>query len=177
MAAYPCDNTAVGVLVRAGNRYLVFDREGWPPGVAPISAHVDARGHWDAAARDQVAQDTGLTVTTLRRLDSGWRDNRCARMPGGLGQGHAWRIFEATVTGTVRPSAAEINNARWVTGAELQALSARTIAYANGLLTATEFSGAPGIDPAWVHWLDTLGVITVDAIDLAVIDRLADGTP
>ena len=169
-----CDNTSVGVLIWHGGRLLVFDRATFPPGVAPAAGHVDEHGGWEAAARAEVAEETGLMVTRLTRLGGGWRANRCRREPGPRGTGHHWRVYEAAVTGDLAPSARETRNMRWVARRDLQILALRTAAYASGRLTAAEFAADPGIEPVWVRWLHDAGIVgsLIGQEDLTEIDRL-----
>ena len=167
-----CDNTSVGVLIWHGGRLLVFDRAAFPPGVAPAAGHVDEHGGWEAAARAEVAEETGLTVTRLTRLAGGWRANRCRRETGPRGTGHHWEVYEAAVTGDLVPSARETRNMRWAAPRDLQILALRTAAYACGRLTGAEFATDPGIEPVWVRWLHEAGIVDISEQDLTEVDRL-----
>lgn len=169
-----CDNLSVGVLItdRAG-RHLMFDRARPPVGVAPVAGHIDDHGGAEDAARAEVAEEVGLTVTGLTPLRSAWRDNRCRRAPGPRGIGHRWTIYRAEVTGDLAPSAEETRNARWLTPAEVQTLADRTAAYAHGEVGDTSWAAAPGIEPVWVEWLAAAGIVAVTPATLSLIDRLA----
>ncbi|WP_055477556.1 NUDIX domain-containing protein [Sphaerimonospora mesophila] len=171
-----CDNASVGVLVADENgRWLMFERATFPPGVAPAAGHVfDDHAGYESAARAEVAEELGLTVTSLELLPvGGWRPNRCRRQPGPRGVGHQWQIYRASVAGRLAPSARETRNVRWLTPAELQQLADVTVAYANGHITAREFEDRPGIEPVWVQWLSDYGLIAVTPEDLAAIDQAA----
>jgi ADP-ribose pyrophosphatase YjhB (NUDIX family) len=171
-----CDNTSAGVIIGDGaGRYLVFDRATFPPGTAPVAGHVDEHGGFEEAAFAEAAEEVGLTVTGLRQVTGGWRDNACRRAPGRLGTGHEWSVYQATVSGELRPSLRETRNARLLTAGQLQDLAARTASYAHGLLTDAEFAASPGIEPVWAQWLTDAGIIHVPPADLAAIDRLAAG--
>ncbi|MEU7985284.1 NUDIX hydrolase [Streptosporangium canum] len=176
-----CDNRSVGVLIadRSG-RYLMFDRNTFPPGVAGAAGHVDDHGSAEDAARIEVSEELGLTVTSLTSVHLGWpwpvtfwRDNRCRRLPGRFGIGHRWEIYRAEVAGELAPSARETRNVRWLTAAELQALTDRTAAYAHGHLSDAAFAETPGIEPVWVAWLVAADLVTATPADLAAIDRVA----
>lgn len=169
----PCDNTSVGVIIAAGGRYLVFERNTPPAGVAPCAGHVDGHGGFELAAHAEVTEELGLAVTSLRQVTGGWRPNRCRRQPGPAGPGHAWAVYLAQTRGQVRPSARETRSARWLDSGLLQVLADRTAAYAYGRLTSAEFAADPGIEPVWVQWLADAGIIHAGAADLAVIGQLA----
>ncbi|WP_329087940.1 NUDIX hydrolase [Streptosporangium sp. NBC_01469] len=175
-----CDNRSVGVLIadQAG-RYLMFDRNTFPPGVAGAAGHVDEHGSFLDAARAEVSEELGLSVLSLTPVPlnwpvaTPWRDNRCRRLPGPSGVGHRWHLYRAQTAGTLAPSARETRNVRWLTTVQLQALAERTAAYAHGHLTDAAFAELPGIEPVWVAWLMAAGLVTVPLDDLARIDQLA----
>jgi 8-oxo-dGTP pyrophosphatase MutT (NUDIX family) len=169
-----CDNTSAGVIIRdAGGRFLVFDRNTFPAGTAPAAGHVDGHGGFGLAARAEVTEELGLTVTSLRQVTGGWRPNLCRRGPGPRGAGHLWAVYLAETTGVLRPSPRETRNARWLTAGGLQALAARTAAFARGRLAAADFARLPGIEPVWVQWLADARIIATGPADLAVIDAAA----
>jgi 8-oxo-dGTP pyrophosphatase MutT (NUDIX family) len=169
-----CDNTSVDVIItNADGQYLMFDRNTFPPGTAPAAGHVDDHGSLLDAARAEVEEELGLHVESLQVVAQGWRPNRCRRLPGELGVGHAWAVYAATVTGELAPSARETKNVRWIPGAHLQGLADRTVAYAHGHLSDADFATGPGIEPVWVQWLVDLEVISVILEDLERVDQLA----
>src|SRR5579872_3721749 len=89
-----CDNRSVGVIVTdRDGRYLVFDRNTFPPGAAACAGHVDDHGSDEDAARGEVLEEVGLTVNVLVPLAAGWRDNPCRRSPGPKGRGHEWVVY------------------------------------------------------------------------------------
>ncbi|MGI5225722.1 NUDIX domain-containing protein [Actinoallomurus sp. CA-142502] len=183
MTVKRCDNASVGVIITGPQGLLMFDRNTFPVGVAPVAGHVfdDHAGYTEAACAE-VTEELGLTVASLELVTGGWRPNRCRRAAGPRGIGHQWQVFNATVTGTLAPSARETRNARWIAGEELQSLSAWTSYYARSVagvvpkpyqVSAQEFAARPGIEPVWVQWLTDAGAIRCSAADLAVIDDLA----
>jgi 8-oxo-dGTP pyrophosphatase MutT (NUDIX family) len=165
-----CDNRSAGVIIADGSgKYLLFDRATFPPGTAPVAGHVDDHGTYEDAAIAEVREETGLTVTRLHEVASGWRDNKCRRKPGPKGVGHEWRVYTATVTGTLKPSPRETKNARWLTADELQVLADQTARYAYGAHCDL------GIEPVWCHWLAVAGLVSLPAADLAQVARIAAG--
>lgn len=171
-----CDNTSVGVIIADGHgNYLLFDRNTFPPGAAPPAGHVDDHGSYEDAARAEVAEETGLTVVSLRKVTGGWRDNKCRRDPGPKGTGHEWRVYCATVTGDLAPSPRETRNARWLNCYDLQVLAAWTIGYAIGIVSADQWAASPGIEPVWVRWLADAGLVVLSGKGESAVDLLAAG--
>uniref|UniRef100_UPI003F4970F8 NUDIX domain-containing protein n=1 Tax=Streptosporangium sp. CA-256172 TaxID=3240076 RepID=UPI003F4970F8 len=169
-----CDNHSVGVLIANNTgQYLMFERATWPVGIAGAAGHVDDHGTILDAARAEVAEELGLTVTDLTLVLSTWREDRCRRRPGPSGSGHQWYLFRATVRGELAPSSRETRNARWINPAELQELAVRTALYACGRLTEQEFVAEPGIEPVWVDWLVAADLVDLDDADRAAINDLA----
>lgn len=149
-----CDNASVGVIItNAAGDYLMFDRNTFPPGVAPVAGHIDTHGTARQAAEAEVREEVGLTVVSLMEITAGWRTNRCRRQPGPRGVGHQWTVFHAVVTGALDPSQRETRNVRWISRADVLALCSRTSRYAQGELSDAEFAARPGIEPVWVRWL------------------------
>ena len=171
-----CDNTSVGVIVADGHgKYLLFDRNTFPPGAAPPAGHVDDHGSYEDAARAEVNEETGLTVVSLRYVAGGWRNNKCRREPGPKGPGHQWRVYLATVTGDLVTSPRETRNARWLDQQDIQALAARTVEYAYDTVTALEFAENPGIEPVWVRWLEDVRLIVLPDNCEGAVELLAEG--
>ncbi|MFF8011757.1 NUDIX hydrolase, partial [Streptomyces parvus] len=108
-----CDSTSVGILITDHRgRYLVVERATLPHGTAPAAGHIDDHGRSEDAARAEVEEELGLTVTGLTRITGGWRENRCRWLPGACGTGHEWTVFQAAVSGELVPSARETRNVR-----------------------------------------------------------------
>ncbi len=166
-----CDHTSVGVLVPGPEGLLVFERARPPAGLAPVAGHIDQHGSPEQAARNEVAEEVGLTVTRLHPLLTQWRPNHCRRTPSGP-VGHQWWIFQAEVRGTLRFSAREVRAPRWVRPERLQHTALRTVDYAEGRLTRTEFESRPGLAPVWCHFLHALQLITLPPSALARIDTI-----
>ncbi|MEE1823766.1 NUDIX hydrolase [Streptomyces sp. BE20] len=162
-----CDNTSVGVFITDHRgRYLMFDRATFPVGAAPAAGHIDDHGSARDAARAEVEEELGLTVTGC------WRDNPCRRRPGARGTGHDWTVYRATVVGDLVPSARETKNVRWIPPVALQELVDRTVAYAHGRVTDAEFEAEPGIEPVWVQWLADVAAVHVGPGELRQVEQL-----
>ena len=173
-----CDNTSVGVIITdPEGRHLLFTRATPPAGVAPSAGHIDDHGTPEDAARAEVHEETGLTVTTLTPLINRWRHNVCRRQHGGYGPGHEWTIYRAVVTGELKTDPREARDARWYTSEELQTLAERTARHANGWTSTADFTAEPGIEPVWADFLHELGLINLPAADLWAINRLASRSP
>ncbi|MFI6513634.1 NUDIX hydrolase [Streptosporangium sp. NPDC050855] len=169
-----CDNRSVGVLIcNDAGEYLMVERAVFPVGIAPVAGHIDEHGGPAEAARAEVFEEVGLTVTELTSVLSAWWSNRCGRELGPDGGGHDWHIFRAQVTGELAPSPHETRGARWYTVEQLQELTDRTIDYAAGHLAEEEFAAAPGLEATWVHWLAELGVVDIDLTGLLQVASLS----
>ncbi|MET8014765.1 NUDIX hydrolase [Streptomyces sp. NPDC005271] len=163
-----CDHASIGVLISCPDGLLVFERATLPTGIAPVAGHLDQHGSPEQAACDEVAEEVGLAVTHLHPLLEQWRPNRCRRTPTGP-VGHRWWIFQAQVSGTVRPSLREVRAPRWMHPDQLQHYALRTAAYAEGSLDKAEFEQDPGLEPVWVRFLHDLQLITLPP---TVLDRI-----
>jgi ADP-ribose pyrophosphatase YjhB (NUDIX family) len=168
-----CDNRSVGVIIQSDGRYLMFTRNTFPWGVAPVAGHVDVHGSYPDAAHAEASEELGVNLIDLRRVTEGWRDNKCRREPGPQGVGHNWQVYRAWTASTPKPSQRETRNVRYLDGTQVQILAGRTTAYAKGGVTDEEFRQHPGIEPVWVQWLVLAGIIVVSSADLLILDQLA----
>lgn len=166
-----CDHAAVGVLISSPAGLLVFERARPPAGIAPVAGHVDQHGGPEQAARTEVAEKVGLTVTSLHLLTTAWRPNRCRR-PTSERVGHYWSIYRAQVSGQIRPSAQEVRAPRWLHPDQLQQHAHRTAAYAEGRLSEEQFTAEPGLEPVWVLFLHGLQLVTLPEDTLRLIDKV-----
>ena len=174
-----CDNTSVGVIIRDDDyRVLMLTRSTAPVGIAPVAGHIDTHNRVIDAAITEVDKATGLTVTGITPTRSNWwRTNICHRQHGPAGPGHTWTLLHATTTGTLNPYPAEATNLRWYTTQEIQALAERTVAYACGYLTPTQFTANPGLEPVWVDFLYDDNEINIPAHYRAAVNHLASWSP
>ncbi len=173
-----CCKTSVGVLIPSADRteMLMIRRGTAPAGIAPVAGHaLDEHADYAAAAREEVAEEIGLTVTELTPLvPGGFHPGRCRRQGS---TGHTWELFEAAVTGTLDASEREVADVAWYPIADLQALAERTAAWASGRLTTEAFTSDPGLEPVWCHWMAELGYIELPAGDLDAIEAVAATPP
>jgi 8-oxo-dGTP pyrophosphatase MutT (NUDIX family) len=78
MPAKYCDNHSVGVIITDHDERLLLITRSTPAfGRAPVAGHQDQHGSADAAARAEVRDETGLTVSPA----SSSRSTRCLPMP------------------------------------------------------------------------------------------------
>ncbi|SEP53372.1 NUDIX hydrolase [Amycolatopsis saalfeldensis] len=166
-----CDHAAVGVLISSPAGLLVFERVRFPVGIAPVAGHVDQHGGPEQAARAEVAEEVGLTVTSLHLLTTAWRPNRCRR-PTSDRAGHHWSIYRAEVSGQIRPSTKEVRAPRWLSPEPLQQHAHRTAAYAAGRLSEEQFIAEPGLEPVWVRFLHELQLVTLPDDTLNLIEKV-----
>lgn len=69
------------------------------------------------------------------------------------GPGHTWYLYRARTAGHLQVDPDSYRAMWWADPAELRTLAARTVGYARGNLSDTEWAQAPGIEPVWVLWL------------------------
>lgn len=167
-----CDGHSVGVLVLDDEgRTLIGDRAD-DAGAAPIAGHVyDAHPSPRAAARAEVLEEVGLTVTRLVEVTGGYRANRCRRGDSPSGPGHTWHIYRARAVGELQVDPGSYTRVRWADVDELRALTERTIAYARGRVSAAAWAERPGIELVWVLWLQLASIVDVPRYALEQIER------
>ena len=172
-----CDNASVGALIiDADGSALTFRRATVPAGIAGPAGHIDGHGEAIDALVAEVREEVGLRVRTASLLKVEWRPGSCRRLPGPGGIGHLWSLYSVQVDGELSPSARETRDTRWRTGAELQQLAERTVAYARGRVSAAQFAVVPGVEPVWARWFDMAGLIALTAGDLSAIEDLLRST-
>lgn len=184
---HSCDNASVGVLIYDDQmRLLLLERAHPPHGWAPPAGHVfdehGDRAHpaaaYRTAAAAEVAEETGLRVTTLHEVSHQWLPNRCHRGPSADGHGHLWRVYSAAgYTGDVTRSVEETRATSWVTVQQMQQLADRTVAYARGEITDVEFYTNPGLEPVWVTLCVMLDMVRVNPMDLARVRTMFTADP
>ena len=157
-----CDHTSVGIVIKdKAGRFALLKRARFPVGIAPVAGHIDDHGSPEQAAKDEVSEELGLTVSDLATTNIYNRrvENTCRREAG---DHHQWYVFEVTVEDTtLHPSKDETKGASWYTQGQLQSLADRTGAYRGGEIAETAWNDDPGIEEVWVPFLQELGYITV----------------
>lgn len=176
-----CCGTSVGVLICdetfTDGRLLMITRGTAPAGIAPVAGHaLDEHASYAAAARAEVAEEVGLQVTALNRLDvGGYHPGRCRRIPHN-GGGHDWEIYSARAGGDLDPSTREVAGVGWYTREQIQDLAERTAHYAQWG-GEERWLAAPGLEPVLCGWFSELGLVHLDEAELARIRRVAATPP
>jgi 8-oxo-dGTP pyrophosphatase MutT (NUDIX family) len=166
-----CDHTAVGVLISSPAGLLVFERARPPARIAPVAGHVDQHGGPEQAARNEVDEEVGLTVTSLHLLTTEWRPNRCRR-PTSDRVGHYWSVYEprcpdrsdllprrcAPPDGYPRTSSSSTHTAPRRTPRDS--------------LSEEQFTAEPGLEPVWVRFLHELELVTLPDDTLSLIEKV-----
>ena len=139
-----CDHTSVGILVWRNNKLLLISRKKHPLGLAPPAGHVDNRPSFEAAARAELSEETGLKATKLIEIASEKKNNPCRRSGGAW---HFWRVYVAATSGTLTPSQHETLGAGWYTESEIRHMIEFGI-----------FDGAP-LEAVWQDWFREIDVL------------------
>lgn len=148
----PCDNKSAGILAWREGKLLLINRARPPFGLAAPAGHVDQHGdvtaseqeRYHAAAIDELREETGLEARALSLIAEGRKEIGCRRG----GTWHYWRIYEAEVTGDVKPSEDEVKGYVWCGKAGLDVLLAGGTMEVSGERVALE--------PVWKEWLSEL---------------------
>jgi 8-oxo-dGTP pyrophosphatase MutT (NUDIX family) len=151
-----CDHTSVGMLIWRDDRLLLIERKKGVLGFAPPAGHVDGFGSHEEAARQEVSEEVGLTVTGVELLTEGRKENKCRRDDGSW---HFWKIYQVDTTGELVRSEEETKQAGFYTRDQVSELAQRTEAYQRGEIDETTWAMSPGIEPVWYEWLKALKVI------------------
>ncbi|MFI0412396.1 NUDIX hydrolase [Actinomadura sp. 3N508] len=167
----PCDNTSIGVIITdSQDRYLLIDRATAPFGMAPVAGHIDQHGGPEFAARNEVREEVGLTVVSLRQLSETWLPNSCRRPAGPEGIGHYWTLYQATFAGQIQMAADEVRAVQWADRTDLQTLAERAIANARIGFADQSVYEKPVLQSVWVLLLASQSLISASAADLAIFD-------
>ncbi len=150
-----CDHTSVGILVWQGEKLLLVERKNFPFGFAPPAGHCDGDDYGIAAKRE-LEEEVGLRAKELSLIAEGRKDNPCRRKDG---RWHYWKIYQAEVTGELRPNEDETKQASWYTKKQLKELARKTEDYLANKISEEEWQGSPGIEAVWYGWLKKLGII------------------
>lgn len=151
-----CDHTSVGIHVWRNGKLLLIERKKFPFGFAPPAGHVDKRSSYEKAAMEELFEEVGLQVASLKKIFEGRKDNPCRR-PGGTW--HHWKIYNAEVKGEVKRSLNETKQAGWYSKKEIEKLARRTKEYLSGQISENNWQRSPGIEPVWYEWMEKLEII------------------
>lgn len=156
MSFKKCDNKSVGMLVWQGDKLLLIERRKPPFGFAPPAGHIDDKGSYENAAKEEVEEEVGLIPLKITLIKEGRKDNPCRREGGSW---HYWKIFKVDTKGELRPSKDETKQTGWYTKGQLRGLAERTEKYLSGEIPEETWQKSPGLEPVWYEWLKELQVI------------------
>lgn len=156
MTIEPCDHTSVGIIIFRDGKLLLIDRKRPPLGLAAPAGHVDKHGdhadteetQFEKAAQQETLEETGLTVTSLKLVAEGRKENPCRRPDGAW---HYWRIYRAEVQGELRPSTEE-------TRGHFECSIEEMIDLLAGNSMTTKY-GEAGLEPVWKQWFNEINVL------------------
>ncbi len=151
-----CDNKSVGMLIWKDKKLLLIERKLFPFGFAPPAGHVDNKGSFENAAKEEVEEEVGLKVTELKPVTEGRKENKCRRIGGAW---HYWKIYEVRTTGKIRRSEEETKQVGWFSLDQIKSLADRTNDYLSGKISEEKWQKSPGIEPAWFEWFKELRII------------------
>jgi 8-oxo-dGTP pyrophosphatase MutT (NUDIX family) len=124
--------------------------------LAAPAGHVDQHGNpgdpdesrFEQAAKDEVNEETGLIVVSLKLITEGRKENRCRREGGSW---HYWRIYQAEVEGELAPSKDETKGTAWYDSYRMRAL------LHTGLVVP--FEPALQLEQVWYEWFSEIGIL------------------
>lgn len=144
------------MLIWKGDKLLLIERKLFPFGFAPPAGHIDDKGTFENAAREELQEEVGLDLIKLKLLKEGRKNNKCRRKGGSW---HYWKIYKVEATGELKPSQNETKQAGWYTTEQIQELHKRTEKYLSGKISDQEWQKSPGIEPVWAEWLKEFQII------------------
>ncbi|MBU1104602.1 NUDIX domain-containing protein [Candidatus Parcubacteria bacterium] len=156
MSPEKCDNKSVGMLVRRDERVLLIERGKPPFGFAPPAGHVDDKGSFENAAREEIEEEVGLSPTELKLVVEGKKNNPCRREGGSW---HYWKIYEVDTEGEIKRSKDETKQAGWFTLDQIKSLARKTERYLAREIPEEEWQQSPGIEPIWLEWFKELKLL------------------
>ena len=151
-----CDHKSVGMIIRNGEKILLIERGRPPYGFAPPAGHVDEKGSFENAAREETMEEVGLKVIDLKQVAAGRKENRCRRDGGTW---HYWKIYEVTTSGEISRNLDETKQAGWYSTKQIKSLAEKTKKYLSGNIPEEEWQKSPGLELAWFDWLTQLKII------------------
>lgn len=151
-----CDNKSVGMLIYKEGDLLLIERKKFPFGFAPPAGHVDDKGTFENAAKEEVEEEVGLTPIKIELIKEGKKDNPCRRE---WGTWHYWKIYKVQAEGALKPSEDETKQAGWFSQNRISELAQRTESYRAGKISEEDWQKSPGIEPVWYDWFKKLKII------------------
>lgn len=151
-----CDNKSVGMLIRRDDKILLIERKKPPFGFAPPAGHVDNKGSFDNAAKEEIKEEVGLTPKEIKLIAEGRKENPCRREGGTW---HYWKIYQVETDGELKRSEDETKQAGWFSIDQIKSLAQKTEKYLAGEIPEEEWQQSPGIEPVWLEWFRELNII------------------
>lgn len=151
-----CDNKSVGMLIWQDGKLLLIERRLFPFGFAPPAGHVDDKGGFESAAREEVQEEVGLRVIKMKLLTESRKDNKCRREGGSW---HYWKIYEVEADGDLKPNQDEAKQVGWYGLEQIKELTNRTKDYLEKKISEEEWQSSPGIETVWFEWFSELKII------------------
>ncbi len=144
------------MLIWKNNKLLLIERKLFPFGFAPPAGHVDNKGSFENAAKEEVQEEVGLDLIKMKLLTEGRKDNKCRRVGGDW---HYWKIYEVEASGKIKASSDETKQAGWYTLEQIKELAKRTKDYLEKNISEEEWQSSPGIETVWLEWFRKLKII------------------
>lgn len=151
-----CDHKSVGIIVKKENKILFIERKKPPYGFAPPAGHVDNKGSFKNAAKEELEEEVGLTATDLTLLLEGKKNNPCRRKNGSW---HYWKIYQAKTSGEIKRSKSETKQVKWLDSKDILPLAKRTNKHLKDEISQKEWEQNPGLEPVWLEWFKELKII------------------
>jgi ADP-ribose pyrophosphatase YjhB (NUDIX family) len=137
------------MLVYKDDKILLVERKKYPFGFATPAGHVDDKGSYENAAREELEEEVGLKAESLKLIKEGRKDNPCRRKGGSW---HYWKIYKVEAGGELKPSKNETKQASWYTKKQIEKLAKRTYQYLTGNVAEDDWQTSPGLEPVWYEW-------------------------
>lgn len=153
-----CDNKSVGMIIKNGENILLIERKKFPFGFAPPAGHVDDKGSFENAAKEETEEEVGLTPRNVELILEGRKENPCRREGGTW---HYWKIYQFEADGEIKRSEDETKQAGWFSVDQIKSLVQRTKSYLAGEILEEEWQQSPGLEPVWVEWFKELKIINL----------------
>jgi len=150
-----CTNKSVGTIVRNDGKILLIERKNMPYGFACPAGHVDPREDFEACAKRELFEETGLTAIKVKFLIEGRQEGICRRG----GTFHDWKVYEVEVQGDIKPSEREMKQIGWYSLDKIHKLGEKTKKYVARQISETNWQKSPGLEMAWFNWFSKLGII------------------
>lgn len=153
-----CDNKSAGMIIKREEGILLIERKRFPFGFAPPAGHVDDKGSFENAAKEEVEEEVGLTPRNIELILEGRKENPCRREGGTW---HYWKIYQVEADGEIKRSEDETKQAGWFSVDQINFLVQRTKRYLAGEIPEEEWQQSPGLEPVWVEWFKELKIINL----------------